>query len=94
MIAIGSQKYIFSSAKIMGLNRMREQKMTNIKFTNVCIHKTCEVSAGLVLIVAMVEACGSVSQLLRLFFHSCRGGLIRLLSKVARFMMNENHKGG
>ena len=68
--------------------------MTNIKFTNVCIHKPCEVSAGLVLIVAMVEACGSVSQLLRLFFHSCRGGLIRLLSKVARFMMNENHKVG
>ena len=51
-------------------------------------------SAGLLLIVAMVEACSSASQLLRLFFHSCRGGLIPLLSKVARCMMNENHKVG
>ena len=68
--------------------------MTNIKFTNVCIHKTCEVSAGLLLIVAMVEACGSASQLLRPLCHSCRGGLINLSSKVARCMMNENHKVG
>ena len=71
--------------------------MTNIKFTNVCIHKTCEVSAGLLLIVAMVEACGSASQLLRLLCHSYRGGLIPLSSKVtrsARCMMNENHKVG
>ena len=71
--------------------------MTNIKFTNVCIHKTCEVSAGLLLIVAMVEACGSASQLLRPLCRSCRGGLIPLSSKVtrsARCMMNENHKVG
>ena len=71
--------------------------MTNIKFTNVCIHKPCEVSAGLLLIVAMVEACGSDNQLLRPLCHSCRGGCIPLLLKVARlarFMMNENHKGG
>ena len=44
--------------------------MTNIKFTNVCIHKTCEVSAGLLLIVAMVEACGSASQLFRPLCHT------------------------
>ena len=68
--------------------------MTNIKFTNVCIHKTCEVSAGLLLIVAMVEACSSASQLLRPLCHSYRGGLIPLSSKVARCMMNENHKVG
>ena len=68
--------------------------MTNIKFTNVCIHKTCEVSAGLLLIVAMVEACSSVSQLLRLFFHSCRGGFLSNVARLARCMMNENHKEG